>query len=157
MTERNKYREHAFVEFKAAGWLNADGKFNDPMQGMIFRHVLKLLDVFHDEHHSGTSAPYAVNLFKRLAMFETIAPLTGAEDEWIEYRDGGFQNRRCSHVFKDKDRFDGQAYDSEGKIFVEVSKDEDGKERRVSFTSRDSRVPVTFPYTPKREYVELHK
>ena len=51
------------MEFKAAGWLNDDGTYIDEMQGMICDHVLKLLEVFSDEGHSGTSAPYAIRLF----------------------------------------------------------------------------------------------
>ena len=43
----------------------------------------------------------------------------------------------------------GEAYDGEGRIF----RDPDGS----CFTSIDSRVPVTFPYVPKREYVDRPK
>ena len=53
-----------------------------------------------------------------------------------------YQNRRCPHVFKSD--ADG-AYDIDGRVFV----DPDGS----SYTSRDSRVSIEFPYTPKREYV----
>lgn len=149
--QESRYRQHALAEFIAAGWIDESGTFKDMMQASICQHVLKLLGVFAAEGHSGTSAPYAVQLFEKLAMFEPIAPLTGAADEWVEYAEGRFQNRRCSHVFKDSP--DGQAYDSEGKIFVEVNADG----HKVSFTSIDSRVPVTFPYTPTREYVESPK
>ena len=55
-----------------------------------------------------------------------------------------WQNNRASHVFKCSD---GQAYDIEGKIF----RDKAGH----CYTNRDSRVDVTFPYTPKREYVDV--
>ena len=64
-----------------------------------------------------------------------------------ENGDGVFQNNRCLRVFKDKNRFNGQAYDIEGRIFREP----DGG----CYTSSDSCVPVTFPYTPKREYVDV--
>lgn len=127
-------------------------------------HVMKLLRVFSDEGHSGTTAPYAVNLFKTLAMFEPIVPLTGEDWEWNEVSPGVFQNKRCSHVFKQADRFDGQAYDINGRVFYEwherdLDPDEPGypgKRRFKShYTGSDSFVPVTFPYTPKREYVEV--
>ena len=61
-------------EFRAAGWLDEHGKYNDEMQEMICNHVLKLLDVFADEGHSGSSAPYAINLFSKLAKFDPIVP-----------------------------------------------------------------------------------
>jgi hypothetical protein len=154
---------HALMEFKAAKWLDDDGKYYDEMQEAICVHVLKLLDVFADEGHSGSSAPYAVNVFKKLAMFEPLVPLTGEDWEWHEPSPGVFQNKRCSRVFKQADRFDGQAYDIDGRVFYEwnereLDPDEEGypgKRRFKShYTSRDSLVPVTFPYTPSTEYVE---
>lgn len=154
---------HAMAEFRAAGWTDADGKFNDEMQEDICKHILKLLDVFADEGHSGSSAPYAVNLFKKLAMFEPIVPLTGEDWEWHEPSPGVFQNKRCSRVFKQADRFNGQAYDIDGRVFYEwnerpLEPDEEGypgtRRFKSSYTSRESMVPVTFPYTPTTEYVE---
>ena len=143
--------KHALMEFKAAGWLDDNGEYCDEMQEMICRHVLALLDVFAAEGHSGSSAPYTINMFKRLASFEPIAPLTGEDWEWNEVseRMGNkcWQNKRASHVFKDETG----AYDINGKVFWEwaVSYDDDGKENGIHksyYTSRDSRVPVTFPY-----------
>ena len=157
----NNYEKHARMEFRAAGWTDAEGKFKDEMQEAICDHVLKMLEVFSDEGHSGTSAPYAINLFKQLAMFEPVVPLTGEDWEWNETARGVFQNKRCSHVFKDED---GRAYDIQGKVFYEwcerpLDEDEDGypgtKRFKSSYTSRDSRVYVTFPYTPTTEYVEV--
>ena len=144
----SNYRSHAWAEFKAAGWLDEHGQFKDEMQGMICEHVIKLLDVFADEGHSGSTAPYAINMFKRLASFEPIAPLTGEDWEW---NDTGhcFQNKRASHVFKD---YDGNCYDIDGKVFWEWAESHDdegnlnGEIHKSYYTCRDSRVPVTFPY-----------
>jgi hypothetical protein len=138
---------HALAEFRAAGWMDADGKFKEEMQEAICKHVLELLKVFADEGHSGSTAPYAVNMFKKLAMFEPLVPLTGEDWEWNECGNGVFQNKRCSRVFKQADRFNGQAYDIEGKVFREPS--------GACYTGAESRVPVTFPYTPKTEYVNV--
>lgn len=154
---------HALMEFKAAKWLDDEGKYSDEMQEAICKHVLKLLDVFADEGHSGSSAQYAVNVFKKLAMFEPLVPLTGEDWEWAETSEGVFQNKRCSHVFKQADRFDGQAYDIDGIVFYEwherdLDPDEPGYPGKTRFkshyTSSESRVPVTFPYTPIKNYVE---
>lgn len=148
---------HAWNEFKAAGWLDEDGKFKDEMQEAICTHVLKLLEVFADEGHSGSSAPYALNIFKKLAMFEPIAPLTGEDWEWndvSEYGTGNprWQNKRCSHVFKDGN---GAVYDNNGIVWWEWFTDkETGEKFKSHFTNIQSRVPVTFPYTPKTEYKE---
>jgi hypothetical protein len=99
------------------------------------------MPTFSKQGHSGSTAPYAVGVLEKLLMFEPLKPLTGEDDEWNEVGTGVFQNRRCSHVFKSES--DG-AYDIEGIIW----RDADG----CTFTSYESRVPVTFPYTPKREY-----
>ena len=54
------------------------------------------------------------------------------------------QNKRCSSVFKDPDRFNGQAYD----INAIVWEDEEG----FRFTNSESEQPIEFPYWPKTEY-----
>ena len=41
-----------------------------------------------DNGHSGSSAPYAVNLFKKLAMFKPIGPITGKDSEWAKTSTG---------------------------------------------------------------------
>jgi hypothetical protein len=146
----NNYEKHAWEEFRAAGWTDANGKFNDEMQEAICTHVLKLLDVFEGEGHSGSSAPYAIDLFKKLASFEPVAPLTGEDWEWVEVFNDMYQNKRCSHVFKDAD---GKAYDIDGKIFWDWHQDENGEMYKSHFTGRESRVYIEFPYVPKREYV----
>jgi hypothetical protein len=148
-------KKHAWLEFKAAGWIDENDQFEDEMQEAICKHVLKLIEVFADEGHSGSSAPYAIDLFKKLAMFEPVVPLTGEDWEWHEASEKGvFQNIRCSHVFKQKDRFDGQAYDIDGKIFWEWYTNENGEKSKSHFTGRDSCVPITFPYTPTTVYEE---
>ena len=115
----SNFHKHALIEFKAAGWLNDDGTFKDEMQGMICNHVMKLLDVFADEGHSGSSAPYAINMFEKLAKFEPLVPITGEDWEWVDVAEQSgrtlWQNKRCGHVFKDEDG----AYDIDGKVFWE--------------------------------------
>lgn len=153
-------KTHAMREFRAAGWLDENGNFKDGMQKLICEQVLELLEKFSEHGHSGSSAPYAINLFKTLASYEPIVPLTGEDWEWNEVGDNLWQNIRCSHVFKGAD---GLAYDGEGKIFSDwyerdLEPDEEGypgkKREKSHFTSRYSRVYITFPYTPTREYIE---
>jgi len=143
----NNYERHAWTEFRAAGWVDENNQFHDEMQKDICLHVLGLLAVFENEGHSGSSAPYTINLFTKLAMFNPIAPLTGEEWEWsdVEDRNGSplWQNKRCSSVFKDENG----AYDIDGIVFWEWYKsDEDGKMFKSYFSCSESRVPVTFPY-----------
>lgn len=135
----SNYVEHCRREL--ASWFKDDG----PNRWMA-EHMVRMLRLFATEGHSGSSAPFAVAVFKELAMFQPWGPLTGVEDEWGEpYEPGGTQqNKRCGHVFRDAD---GTAYDSQGRIFREPS--------GACYTSFGSRVLVTFPYTPTREYVDV--
>lgn len=139
MTEKSNLELHAEKELKLAGLFDKDSDYG----GMLGDAVMKMVKVFSDEGHSGFSVNMAINIFEKVARFEPLMPLTGADDEWMEVGDGVFQNVRCSHVFKESE----QAYDIEGKIFREPS--------GSCYTSYDSRVKVTFPYTPKREYVDV--
>jgi hypothetical protein len=149
----SNYKFHAMNEFRAAGWMDENDKYNDEMQEMICNDVLALLDVFANEGHSGTSAPYAIGLFSKLAKFEPIVPLTGEDWEWNNVSEGLYQNKRCSAVFKQADRFDGQPYYIDGKVFWEWYKHHDGEMSKSHFTGEDSQVLIVFPYTPKSEYV----
>lgn len=126
-------------ELTRAGLFDADRDYG----GMLGDAVMKMVKVFADEGHSGFSAGMAISLFEKVARFQPLTPLTGEDDEWMEYIEGHWQNKRCPHVFKDSTG----AYDGEGRIFREP----DG----ACFTSRDSRIPITFPYTPTREYVDV--
>lgn len=119
----------------------------DEMQDAIEANILKMVEFFSEAGHSGSSAPYTIGLLTKLLSFEPVLPLTGEDSEWNEVGPGVFQNNRCSHVFRQADRFDGQAYDIEGKVFREPN--------GACYTSGESQVPITFPYTPTREYVDV--
>lgn len=152
----SNYKFHAQQEFRAAGWVDESGRYTDEMQGWICDHVLKLLEVFADEGHSGSSAPYAINVFSKLAKFEPIAPLTGEDWEWNEVSDGAdgvmYQNSRMGAVFKHGK--DGKAYWLDGKVFWEWFKDNDSEVFKSHYTSRDSKVYIEFPWVkPESEYV----
>lgn len=121
----------------------------DGMNKAMHDHIIKMVQTFADEGHSGMSAGYALSILKKLLAYEPLTPLTGEDSEWNEVSQGVYQNKRCSRVFKQADRFDGQAYDIDGRVFVDPG--------GSAFTSRDSLVPVTFPYTPKTEYVTVHE
>jgi hypothetical protein len=118
----------------------------DEMQDAIGENIFDVVAMFGLEGHSGSSAPYAIHYIEKALRFESFGPLTGDDAEWgepFEY-DGCCQNKRCSHVFKD---VDGRAYDIDGRVF----RDPDG----CCYTNKDSRVYITFPYTPKTEYVDV--
>jgi len=107
--------------------------------------VIRLLEVFCEEGHSGSSAPYAVKVFERLANWKPLSPLTGEDSEWMEVGTNLWQNRRASNVFKDETG----AYWSDGIVFWEwFTSKETGKRFKSHFTCRDSMVPITsFPWS----------
>lgn len=139
-------KEHALREFKAIGYKSIEEE--EGPNKWIQQNILELLEVFSNQGHSGFSAPYCIGLFNKLASFEPLCPLTGEPEEWNDTSHMSsrpvWQNKRCSHVFKDAD---GQAYDIQGKVFREP----DGS----CYTSKESRVYVEFPYTPKTEYIDV--
>ena len=129
---------HARRELKIAGQFHKDSDYG----GMLGDAVMELVRVFSAQEHSGFSAKMTISLFERVARFEPLTPLTGEPDEWNDVGNGLLQNRRCSHIFKEN----GEAYDIVGRIF----RDKDG----ITYTNKDSQVPVAFPYIPKSEIVE---
>ena len=137
---------HALREFKAMGYIPPDQQQEDGPNKWIQENVLELIRVFAKQGHSGFLAHYCISTFEKLARFEPLIPLQGTDDEWNAVPPDMWQNNRCSHVFKGAD---GCAYDIDGRIFREP----DG----FCYTNYDSRVYVTFPYTPTKEYVDVSK
>jgi hypothetical protein len=138
--------KHAELEFEIAGWKKKD---TDSMQKQIMKNLLELLTIFSNQGHSGSSAPYVLNLFNKLARFEIIKPLTGKKSEWLECSPGLWQNKRDSRVFKDRN----SAWFIDGKVFS----DDEGA---TFFTSKKSFVPITFPCSAenlKTKYIILKR
>jgi len=125
---------------------------DNDMNGMMRRHILHMVKEFSSEGHSGFSASYAIQVLEKLLKFEPITPLTGEDWEWNDVSeisgDTLYQNARCGHVFKNNEG----AYDIDGKVFWSWMTDDNGEKFKSYYTSRDSRVPVTFPYTPTTVY-----
>lgn len=133
------HAERELAEMRATG---------EEMDAMMADCLEEMVLVFSTQGHSGFSASYARQVLDRLLDFKPVGPLTGTEEEWT-YLDYGCddmvaQNKRCGHVFL---RADGTAYDSSARVFREPS--------GACFTSGNSRVDITFPYTPSVEYVDV--
>jgi hypothetical protein len=119
----------------------------DEMGLLMAKGIMEIVTVFSTQGHSGFSAPYAVSIIEKLLAFKPITDLTGADSEWNEVGDGLYQNNRNSAVFKDVNKFDGQAYYLDGKIFTSP----DGS----TYTNGKSRTVLTFPCTPVSLYVNV--
>jgi hypothetical protein len=135
--------QHAKKELQAIGY-DLNQTEEDPNK-WIQENVLELLEVFGKQGHSGFSASYCVDMFSKLAKFEPLCPLTGADDEWMDVSERYYQNTRCSHVFKDKQT--GKSHDLNGYIFTD--------QHGCTFTSGPSRKLIEFPYTPTSQYVDV--
>ena len=134
--------KHAEREFEILGWPG-----NDEMQKMACDNVIELLTVLSSQGHSGGSIGYILNLFMAAAKYQPLTPLTGEDSEWMDVGEQNgtlYQNIRFGAIFKDDDG----AYWIDGKVF----EDENG----FTFTSKDSHVPVEFPWTYRDpEYVKV--
>ncbi len=104
---------------------------NEPCeaQDWIDENVLKIVGAFADGGHSGSSAAYTIGIVERLMRFDPLTPLSGDDAEWMDVsRETGspmWQNRRCSHVFKDEVK----AWDID---------------------APDPKAAITFPYDPAK-------
>ena len=117
-------------------------------KAMVLSNIIELCETFSKQGHSGSSAPYVLNLFCKLAKYEILTPLTGKDEEFIDIQEiggqGYFQNRRDSRVFK----IEGKYWFTEGKVFV--------NQLGCAFTNNDSIVEIdSFPYTPKTEFINV--
>jgi hypothetical protein len=156
---------HAKNELRIAGLFDADSDY----EGGIAEAVMALVEVFDQQGHSGGSAPYVADIFKRLASFEPLTPITGSDAEWGEPKkteDGQtyFQNSRCSALFKDGK--DGRPYYIHGI----VKRDQNGgywsgrawlSEEDYKSGDREKMIGIStyvksFPFMPKTFYIDVH-
>lgn len=65
--------------------------------------MIQILELFFDQWDSGGAVSVAGAVLARLISGQPLAPITGAESEWMECGPGVFQNIRCSSVFKQRE------------------------------------------------------
>ena len=133
--------DYAKEELKRIGMIDSGEPYND----IVTKAILDLIELFDSQGHSGFTASYTVNVFKRLAMYEPLTPLTGEDSEWNEIEPGHYQNKRYSAVFKEKD---GKAYNIHGKIFTD-----DGE---TWYSNKDSHTEINFPYIVPNELEKVY-
>ena len=158
--------DHAKTELQIAGLFDKTGDFYDGMTG---KAVMELMEVFSKQGHSGMSAGVVADIFQKLARYETLGPITGKDEEWVEvskYTDTGkewYQNKRCGALFKDSK--DGKPY----YIDAVVKRDQRGvtwsgrawlNEEDWLNGDRSKMVDKvgyikSFPFTPKTFYIDV--
>lgn len=87
--------KHAEYELRRAGLFNKDSDYG----GMIGPAIMKMVEVFAAEGHSGHSAALTLHIFGKVANFKTLTPITSSPDEWNAIDDSVWQNRRQSSCF----------------------------------------------------------
>jgi hypothetical protein len=151
-------------ELRLAGLFDESSDYG----GDIAKSVMELINLFNNQGHSGGSAPYVADIFKRLASFEPLTPITGSDAEWGEPKkteDGQtyFQNSRCSALFKDEKN--GRPYYIHGI----VKRDQNGgywsgraweSEEDYKTGDREKMVGIntyvkSFPFVPKTFYIDV--
>lgn len=103
--------EFAKQELSIAGLLDKDSDYD----GMVGEAVLKLVEVFAEQGHSGFSAAMTLDVFNKVASYQNLTPITSKPEEWFQYDDSVemWQSKRNPSVFsKDGGR---TWYDLEGK------------------------------------------
>jgi hypothetical protein len=126
----------------------------DEMNKDMRKHILEIIKTFSKQGHSGFSANYAIGILSKLLQHKPLSPLTGNDNEWEDVsvmsqcknKDKWYQNKRASNVFKEIKNGKVFTYDIYGKSFV----DKDG----ISYSNKNSKVKVKFPYTPKTEVIK---
>ena len=119
----------------------------DDITAWMMRDLINFARVFSLGEHSGFSASYMRGCINKLIAYEPLGPLTGEDSEWckLDYdSDLKYQNKRCSHVFKNAE---GRVYDIQAIVFREPY--------GVTFTNRHSKMFVELPYTPSAVYADV--
>lgn len=109
--------EWAKKELEDAGWFE-DGE--DSLYGdMLGKAVLDMMKVFSAQGHSGMSASLALALFKNLAAWKPLSPLTADPAEWEDVSE--MMGRPCWQNKRDHSKF---SYD-EGKTWRDCNEQSD--------------------------------
>lgn len=142
---RNKFKQAALELDLVSGRIDPDTGLENPnyepdyLQDLMEYNVLEILDLIHEQGHSGFSHGYLLSLLIPLLEGKPITPLTGKDWEWGTSCGGVTQNNRCCQVFK---REDGSAFNAKGMAFSS-----DGG--RSWWTNADSHTDISFPCSRK--------
>jgi hypothetical protein len=143
--------EHAKSELELAGLFDKDSDYD----GMIGEAVMELMEVFSKQEHSGYSAPRVSSIFKTLADYEPLRPITCDDNEWgVAVGENTFQNKRLSSVFKEGK--EGKPYYLDAIVF----RGQNGSCFTGSSTLKDgseiySRQFIKTPFKPKSFYIDV--
>ena len=138
------------VEYAKAELKRAFPDEKDEMQIAAMRDIIKLIETFAAQEHSGMSGAYVLKYFNRLVNFKPITPLTGEDGEWRKCfgDDETEQNIRCCSVFREKGD-NSTARDIDARVWVD--------EYGLCYQGCGSSLPITFPYFPMDEPIRQRR
>lgn len=145
------YKKHAQREFDILGWPG-----DDEMQGWVCENIIDLLSVFSSQGHSGSSAPYVLNIFEKVSSFKPITPIECTDLEWGESfsNDDSYQNKRLSSVFK-KGK-DGKPYYLDAITWrTQTGSTWHGSALKTNGEKVTSSQLIKLPFTPKTFYIDV--
>lgn len=131
--------------------------------------ILALCEAFGNSGQSGGSAPYTAGIIcsvlKKLLLQEPISPISGIEEEWVSFyeinpnKPEGYQNSRCSALFKDAAIENGAPYYLDAIVWKGDTEGESGNDWDT-FTGTVAGVTSRqfikeFPFTPKTFYIDV--
>lgn len=147
--------EYAKKEFLKLGYTPVV-KCGEGPDKWLQESVIELLEVFSKQGHSGSSAPYTINMFKKLAAFKPISPILCTDDEWFDIgsSDESYQNNRCYSIFKDGK--DGKPYYGDAIVW----RNQDGiSYTGTVFNSKREKIKssqtIKIPFNPKTFYIDV--
>ena len=73
---------HAMRELSLAGMLKKDDDSFDKYNDLVASAVIKLIELFASQGHSGFSASMVRELFNKLSSYKTLTPITSDPSEW---------------------------------------------------------------------------
>jgi hypothetical protein len=122
MTPDTNLMTFARAEVRRAGLLDSDSDYG----GQIGACVLRMVEAFGWYGHSGGSAEMTLEIFNRVARFQTLGPITNNPEEWMRVNpddepEGVWQNRRQGSIFS----HDG------GKTYYDLDERMTGEEQPV--------------------------
>jgi hypothetical protein len=121
--ERSNFELWAEAELRRAGLFDEDSDYG----GMLGESVMKLIEVFADEGHSGFSAAMAADIFGRLSSWKPLTPLTADPDEWMLIEEAMAGRADCWQSRRRPDAFSNDG----GKTYYLLDEDR-GKLRRLA-------------------------
>ena len=139
--------KYARKELEFAGLFDKDSDYG----GRLADAVMELVKVFAEQGHSGMSASMTRSLFNKVADYKPLTPITGEDKEWAECG-AGFQNIRCSAIFKETK--DSTPYYLDAIVWQ-------GENSRDTFTGQvediRSRQFIKLPFIPKTFYINVYR